>query len=188
MADEGLFLSEGYIKENTLIDDNVDAKYIRIVIADAQKIHVLPILGTALYNELSDQIIAGTVTSLNRTLLRDYIWDALKYWVIVEGIDIFTYKITNKSITKKDSDNSQPIDQDDVIRLIDRNRDKAEYYSQRITNYLVANCDSYPLYDNPGTTSDTVYPNRNNYQSGWNLDDVENTYGLPIDYGRLRYE
>jgi len=187
MADEGLFLTEDYIKANTLIDSNVDGKYLRITIADAQRIHMIPILGTALYNELSTQILAGTVTTLNRTLLRDYIWDALKYWVIVEGIDIFTYKVTNKSISKKDSDNSQPIDQDDVIRLMERNRGKAELFSERITKYLIENETSFPLFCNPGNGYDTVYPNRNNYTTGWNLDDVTLNY-KNIDYGRLNYE
>lgn len=187
MAD-GLFISENYIKENTLIDGNVDAKYIKITIADAQRIHLLPILGTGLYNEISAQIIAGTLTALNRTLLRDYIQDALKYWVIVEGIDLFTYKVTNKSIVKKDSDNSDPIAESEVVRLMDRNRDKAEFFSERITKYLVENNASYPLFNSPGTGYDTVHPNRNNYTTGWNLDDVDNNYNLPIDYGRRNYE
>ena len=187
MAD-GLFISVNYIKENTLIDGNVDEKYIRITIADAQKIHILPILGTGLYNEISSQITAGTLTTLNRTLLRDYIQDALKYWVVYEGVDLFTYKVTNKSISKKDSDNSDPIDESEVIRLMDRNKDKAEYFSERVTKYLLANESDYPLFNNPGSDCDTVIPNRNNYTTGWNLDDVEKNYGLDVDKGRLNYE
>lgn len=187
MAD-GLFISENYIKENTLIDGNVDAKYIKITIADAQRLHILPILGTGLYNEISGQITAGTLTALNRTLLRDYIQDALKYWVVYEGIDLFTYKVTNKSIVKKDSDNSESISESEGIRLMDRNRDKAEYFSERITKYLIENETDYPLYTNAGDGYDTVHPKKNNYTTGWNLDDVERNYNLPIDYGRKNYE
>lgn len=187
MAD-GLFIDENHIKENTLIDGNVDAKYIRITIADAQRIHILPILGTALYNEISAQINAGALTTLNKTLLRDYIQDALKYWVIYEGVDLFTYKVTNKAIVKKDSDNSQPIAESEVIRLMDRNKDKAERFSERITKYLIQNDTSYPLYNQPGNGVDTIVPSRNNYTTGWNLDDTNHSHRLPIDYGRRNYE
>jgi len=64
MATTALFITEQFIKDNTLIDGNVDMKYITITIADAQRMHILPILGTALYNELDAQIVAGTLTVL----------------------------------------------------------------------------------------------------------------------------
>ncbi len=182
-----LFITEDYIKENTLIDGNVDTKYITITIADSQRMHILPILGTALYNELSTQILVGTVTSANQTLLVDYIADALKYWVIFEGIDLFNYKVTNKAIMTKNSDNSQPVQQDDVIRLMDRNKDKAEFFSERITKFLCANDSTYPLFINAGNDFDTVHPNRNNYSTGWVLDDTIDNKGLDIDFGRLNY-
>ena len=187
MATTALFVTEQFIKDNTLIDGNVDMKYITITIADAQRIHVMPILGTALYNELDTQIVAGTLTALNTTLLNDYIQDALKFWVIYEGIDLFTYHITNKNVSTKSSDNSQPIQQVDVIRLMDRNRDKAEFFSERVTKYLIENYTSYPLFENPGTGYDVVHPNRNNYTTGWALDNDNKTYGLPIDRGRKNY-
>lgn len=187
MATLGLFVTEQYLKENTLIDGNVDVKYLNNLIIDAQRLHILPILGTALYNQLDTQIVAGTTTALNQTLLDDYIQDALKYWIIYEGIDIFTYHVTNKSVSTKTSDNSQPVQQIDVIRLMDRNKEKAEFFSERVTKYLCANEASYPLYNNAGSSVDTIYPNRNNFTTGWNLDDGDKTYGLDIDYGRERY-
>ena len=183
-----LFIKEQFIKDNTNIDGNVDDKYLTNTIADAQKIHILPILGTALYNEVSAQIIAGTTTSLNQTLLNDYIQDALKYWVLYEGMDVFHYKVTNKGIETKSSDNSQPIQQVDVIRLKDSVKDRAEFFSQRVTKYLLAQQLVYPLYNAPGSSIDTIIPNKNNYETGWNLDVDRNTYGLPIDYGKRNYQ
>ena len=183
-----LFITEQFIKDNTIIDGNVDDKYITTTIADSQKIHILPLLGTALYNEINDQVVAGSVTSLNQTLLNNYIQDALKYWVLVEGMDVFQFKVTNKGIMTKSSDNSQPVAEVDVIRLMDRNRDKAEYFSQRVTNYLIANYVSYPLFVAPGSTYDTVVPKRNSFTGGWALDDVTVPRNVPIDYGRRNYE
>ena len=172
----GIFFSEQWLKENSAIDENVDMKYIRITIEECQKLHILTILGTALYNEINTQVVAGSVTSLNQTLLNDYIQPALKYWVLYEGIDLFHFKITNKAIMKKNSDNSQPIEISEIERLMDRHKHKAEEFSQRLTNYLLANTTSYPLYWNPGSTYDTIHPDMNNYSTGWVLDDTAQGY------------
>lgn len=166
-----LFVTEQYIKDNTPIDGNVDAKYLHIAIHDAQRMHILPIIGTGLYNEIAGQIVSGTVSANNRSLLDNYIQDALKYWVLVEAVDLLSYKYTNKATATKSSDNSQPVEQDDVVRLIARNKDRAEFFSQRITNFLIANSDTYPLYINAGTDYDTVQPIANNYETGLSLDD-----------------
>lgn len=181
-----LFITEQFIKENTAIDGNVDSKYLEVSINDAQRIHILPILGTGLYNEVSAQILAANVSGPNQTLLNNYIQDALKYWVLYEGIDQLHFKITNKGVMTKSSDNSQPIEQLDVIRLMDRNKERAEYFSQRLTEFLIANIITYPLFANPGSAYDTIRPTGNNYTIGWNLGDPIETYGLPIDYGKNR--
>jgi len=68
---------------------------------------------------------------------------------------------------------------------MDRNKDKAQFFSERVTRYLITNELLYPLYTDAGNDYDTVQPVINNYNCGWNLDDINKDYGLPIDYGRL---
>jgi len=177
---QALFISEQFIKENTPIDGNVDDKYITTSISDAQKMHIRPITGTALYNEISTQIVNGSVSVLNQTLLNEYLQDALKYWVLYEGLDIFQYKITNKAVVTKKSDDSSPVDTVDIVRLKDSFKDKAEFFSQLATKYLLANVILYPLFTNAGVTLDTIQPNYNNYTTGWNLDDMKSNYNLPV--------
>jgi len=164
-----LFIAPLEIKATTFIDENVDEKLIRNVIQEAQDIHVHPILGTGLFNEIKTQINAGTVTSLNNTLVTTYVQPALKYWVLYEGIDVFTYKVMNKSIVKRTSDNTEVIDLDELRRLQDRFRDKAEWYSERVTKYLQENQASYPLYYNPGSGIDVINPRITNYSTGMYL-------------------
>jgi len=190
MADIALFISEQYIKDNSPINGNVDDKYITSTIYLVQKLYIKKILGTALYNELNTEINAGGVSANNVTLLDDYLQDVLLYYVLAEGIALFTYKIENKSVVKKTSENSSPIDSEEVAMLRDMYKDKAEYFAQQCTNFLCANAtDSvYNAYLNPGSTYDTIIPNKNNYKSVWALDDT-NDYpkNIDIDYGRNNY-
>ena len=177
-----LFLTEQYIKDNSPINGSVDDKYITSTIIMCQKIYIKPILGTALFNLLNTEINAGSVSTENQTLLDDYIQDCLLYYVLAEGIALFTYKIENKSVVKKTSENSQPIDSSDVAMLRDMYKDKAEFFANNITSFLITNASAtaYTTYLNPGNTYDTIHPKTNNYTSGWVLGNGKNTYNLPI--------
>jgi hypothetical protein len=177
-----LFINEQYIKDNSPINGNVDDKYIKSTIVMCQKVYILPILGTALYNEIATEINAGSVSANNTSLLNDYIVDALLYYVLSEGIALFTYKIENKSVVKKNSENSSPIDSEEVAMLRDMYKDKAEFFAERATKYLCANASTtmFPLYLDAGSSLDTVHPNNNNYTTGWVFDDKIKTKNIDI--------
>ncbi len=180
-----LLVSEQFIKDTTVIDENVDMKLIRDTIELCQDKYILPLIGTGLYNEITAQILASSVSALNTTLINDYIAKALKWWVQYEGADVFTYKFNNKSIVKRNSDNSTPIDMEEVRRIMEKWRTNAELYSQKITDFLIANSSAYPLYYNPGQTSDTVYPKKNSYTTSIYLGGSDSCYGKSL---QDRYE
>lgn len=180
-----IFISEQYIKDTSYIDENVDVKLLRNCILETQEIRIRGIVGTALYDELKTQITAGTRTALNITLLTDYIAPALKYWVLHDAALILTFKIMNKSIVKRTAENTETVQATDLDRLMDFFKNRAEYYSERITKYLLENELSYPLYSDAGDGVDTEHPRYNNYTQGLFLGD---SYELPknmdIDCGR----
>ena len=161
-----LLVTANYIKEYTFIDTNVDEKYIRLSIEEAQKIHIRDYIGSGLYDEIITQVSASSVTALNTTLLDNYIIPALKWWTLVEAAPYLTYKITNKNIVRKNSDNSSGIDYNELDQFMSMVTDKAEYHTTRLINYLCENSTSYPLYDNPGNGVDTIVPRSTAYQSG----------------------
>lgn len=161
-----LFIGEQDIKDMSYLDENVDVNLIRPVIVEAQGMHILPLLGTGLHDNVSAQIIAGTLSTLNRTLLNSYCAKSLVYWTLYEGVDVLTFKMTNKSIIKRTSENGNSIEVSDVKRLMSRLKDKAEYYDTRLVKYLMENYTSYPLYYNPGDGIDTVIPRKDTYKTG----------------------
>lgn len=176
-----LMVSEQFIKDTTVIDENVDMKLLRDTIELCQEKYILPLVGTGIYNQITTQILAGTTSANNVTLLDGYIQKALKWWVQYEGVDVLTYKFTNKAIVKKNSENSQPIDMEEVRRLMEKWRTNAEMYSQRLTDYLLANNTTYTLYDNPGSTSDTVYPKKNSYTTSIWLGGNDSFHGKSLE-------
>ena len=180
-----LFIGESYIKDTSYIDENVDIKLLRNSILETQDLRILPILGTGLYNECKTQVQAGTLTALNSTLLNTYVNVALKYWVLHDAALILTFKVMNKSVVKRTAENAEVVSVTDLDRLMDFFKGRAEFYSERVTRYLLSNTTFYPLYLTAGNSIDTIYPKQNNYTQGLNLDLPTNYFGLDIDKGRL---
>ncbi len=161
-----LLLTATYVKDYTFVDPNVDEKYIRIAIEEAQKIHIRNYIGSGLYNEIISQVETGTLTALNTTLLNDYIIPALKWWVMVEAAPFLTYKVTNKNIVRKNSESSSGVDSSELNNFMDLVTDKAQYHTRRLIDYLFEYSDQYPLYDNPGDGFDTINPQGYAYDHG----------------------
>ena len=161
-----LFLSVDYLRDNTVINGDVDSTLLEPFILLAQNVHVETITGTSLYNELIAEIVADTLTADNKILIDDYIQPALTQWSLYEALPFVNYKLTNKAISTKNSDNSDPVELNELHYLREAVRNVAEYMSERATLYLKANPNKYPLHLNYGTDCDDIRPNKTNYFSG----------------------
>jgi hypothetical protein len=119
-----LFISEAFVKDNTLLHENIDFKFIRPVIMLSQDIHLQPKLGSTMFNELKTQIIGGSLTAVNTTLLNDYIQPMLLYWVQAEAPAAISYKFLNKGLMQQSSENSSTASLDEInfIRRSTRTR------------------------------------------------------------------
>lgn len=153
----GLFISETFVKENSEIDENVDMKLINPTIWYCQKEYIEKTLGTTLYNDLISDVVAGSLSGDNLTLVDDYIADALLFWVKHELQVPLTYKFRNKSVNKNTDPNSQPVGFEEHKYLRDYYKPKAQYFTERLEKYLCANTDLFPLY-NTSTEDDDLLP------------------------------
>jgi hypothetical protein len=57
-----LFVSEEYLLENSVINENVAYTQIRPTLVKVQDMHIQPALGSALYKEVQAQVVSGSVT------------------------------------------------------------------------------------------------------------------------------
>lgn len=166
------FISVSYLKDNTPINENVDDKLIKSAIKEAQEIYIRDIIGSGIYNELQTQAFNGTLTNNNQTLLDSYIAPCLKYYTLTESMLPMTFKLMNKSVASRTSDNALSISMDEMVAIENRYRDKAEYYGNRMRDYLLQNNTLYPKYLSPGSTIDTIFPQNTNLYGGIYLPDT----------------
>ena len=129
-------------------------------------------LGTPLYTKICDLIISNDIEnstySRYKTLLSDYIRPAHAYHTFAEAIVYIRFKFMNKSVSGENSDNSTPVDLDELKYIKDQITNKAEFLTERLIEYLCDNSTYWPEYT---TASDDIVASKTGYYSGMNLDD-----------------
>jgi len=163
-----LFIKAEDLKRNTILDGNVDTDKFMNYIKIAQEIHIQNYLGTDLYRRLQAGIIANDLNSNEITLINDYIQDALIHFAGAEYLPFAAYTVGNGGVFKHVSDNSISVDKSEVDYLVQKERDFAQYYTQRLVDYL---CDNSQLYPEFSTNTDNkINPDSTvNYTGGWCL-------------------
>ena len=163
-----LFISENKIKDSTAIGGNVDNEFLLPYIKVAQKKYIETKLGTDLFVKLQNDITAGSLSGAYKTLVEEYISESLVHWSFYEALPFLRYKVMNNNVVQKNAENSTPLTREEAQDLREEIRNTAEFYTERLIDYIKHNTASYPEY-NTNTGSD-VNPDRNAFYSGMNLE------------------
>ena len=163
-----LFISEEKLKDSTAINLNVDVDLLLPYLRQAQKLYVETKLGTDLTDKLKADITGGILAGAYKTLVDDYIGDMLPNWAFYHAIPFLRFKIENGNIYSKTSETGTALSETEAQHLREEVRNTAEYYTERMIEYVCNNTASFPEYStNSGAD---VTPDRNAYYAGMNLE------------------
>ena len=162
-----LFISRTDLVKNSIIDGSTDTDLFIQFIKIAQQIEIQNYLGTDLYNKISADIIAGTLTGDYLNLVNDYIQPMLIWWAQVEYLPYAAYQIKNGGVFKHTSENSESVNKNEVDYLVGKARDTAEYYTRRFIDYMSFNDNLFPEYRS--NSDSDVYPDTDSLFNGWVL-------------------
>lgn len=165
MSKNVLLLSVDILKERTSIHGNIDEKLLYPEIKAAQDLYILPILGTALYNKIINEVDAGSITGDYKNLLDDYILDCLLYFVMAGLPEAISYQFWNKGVVRKQGDSTDLPSMSELIDLSNRYMRRAEAYAEKLNKYLKQNASTtlFPEYLSPGDGIDAVLPENESY-------------------------
>lgn len=173
MAGRVYLISCDYLKENSTINNNVDNNLLNNSIWEGQSIHIQQILGTCLYKAIIELVRSGDIATPQyadyKNLLDEYIQPCTAYWAWYEVIPYIAMKVVNKGIERQSSDYSQPSQLNEMEYLRDEIRNKAEFYSQRLTAFLTENKSHFPEYAQSCGCKE-LSPTHNQYFSGIQFD------------------
>lgn len=164
------------VKDNTPMNTNVDDSLINTAIIDAQQINIQQCLGTVLYKKILTLVEDGTISASEneayKTLLDDYIQPAIVAWSYVYAIPTIHTKIMNVGVVNQSSENSNSADLKSTEFVLNDARNKAEFYSELLTRFLITNCkEHYPEYLQ-NKKFDEQRPTLHQYTCGIVLDDI----------------
>ncbi len=162
-----LFISRTDLVKNSIIDGNVDTDKFIQFIKVAQQIDIQNLLGTDLYNKISADIIADTLSGNYLTLVNTYVQPTLIWFAQMNYIPFAAYQIKNGGVFKHSSETAQNVDKNEVDYLVGKAREYANYYSTRLVDYLCFNNGLFPEYTS--NTNEDISPDTDTTFKGWVL-------------------
>jgi len=141
-----LWIKREDLVRQTALGGNVDTDKFIQFIKIAQEIHIQNYTGTRLYNKISDDIIAGTLANPYLALVNDYLQPMLIHFAMVEYLPFAAYTIANGGVYKHTSENSTSVDKNEVDFLVEKERNIAQYYTDRFITYMSYNQATFPEY------------------------------------------
>lgn len=159
-----LFVTEDRLKSYTGIEENVDPAILYPFVIQAQDLYVQQTLGTKLYNKMKllvdAKVINGTAIPTDyKTLLDDYIIPMVihySYWLALPHIK---WRTSNKGLLSGTSEVGETVPLEEVQYLRNSIKDTAQFYNERLRDYLKAYQELYIEYQSY-TNKDGMAPKR----------------------------
>jgi len=183
------FITVKYLKDNSPVLQYVNEDELSVYIRPAQDVYIQKALGTKLYYTLMEKVSNQSLNSNDIDLLTKYIQPALVWWTTHEFALYANYKFTNKALSKQSSDNSEPSELNEVNYVTTSLRQKAQYFTDRLTKHLMGMTNVFPEYleliDN---TFENIPSSRDNYfwgiyVPGGRFDDPQDCRGFGANPG-----
>jgi len=162
-----LFIKRADLVRSTILDGNVDTDDFIHYVKVAQEIHVKNYIGSKLYDKISADIIASSLSGAYLTLVNEYLQDMMINFAMVEYLPFAGYKIKNGGIFKRTAENAEVPSKNEINFLVTKYQDRAEYYTRRMIDYVTFNISSYPEYNT--NNNEDVYPDKDSLFHGWVL-------------------
>lgn len=146
-----LLISEQRVKQLTNLDSNVRVEEITPFVIQAGDIYLQPRIGTLLYTRLKEGVIANDLNGDETLLLNDYIGPMLAQYSVYLILPGLKYKLVDKGVLSGTSEETAPTTLDELTFIRNSFMTTAEFYEQRLFEFLCENSSLYPQYQNPGT-------------------------------------
>ncbi|WP_121811007.1 DUF6712 family protein [Mucilaginibacter kameinonensis] len=153
------FISVDYLKENSIIQANVEEKILSQAILEFQELELEELIGSTVYKRLSNEVVSATTISgytipdVDSDLLR-YIKPFMLYGSLLNSLNPLHYKVSNKGVQKLNDDNATTADKSDIDALRSTYTTKKDAYKKRLLDYLKTDEDPDT---NPAPDADSTF-------------------------------
>lgn len=147
MKQEILLTNEDYVRSITLIDNNLQSKFILSALREAQEVGLQEILGTALLKKLKSLIVDGSIADSGNTAYKELVDESqlyLAYKTVANLCLITNVKISNGGLQQTSDENLTVLNIDDTFTIQKHYEDKADFFALRLQKYIIRNIKLFP--------------------------------------------
>ena len=156
MAKIVLLTNADKVKLLTSLSGTIDSEKLTQWIKVAQDIEIQNILGSKLMDKVLADVSASSLTGDYLTMVDDYVVPVLCFYAAMNYVEKCVFDVSNGGIQIRRGESSESASLGEVKYLSQRYRDDAEHYAQRLKDWLCANSNKVPEY-NQNVNGD-VYP------------------------------
>lgn len=153
-------MNKEYLTEYSLLPKNYSIDEVWNFIPIAEQLHIVPIIGMKMYNQLLDEVEQNNVDPANASLLLQ-IYPLEGLAIVETAMPYLAYRVNEAGITKNSSENSEPLTVNELNYLTNYVRSQIVPYKQKLEQFIQDNSELYPLIPKPEVckqgTSGRVY-------------------------------
>lgn len=142
-----LLISAEFIKSISSISDNLSSKYLTPSIREAQDIDFRNIVGYTMLEKLKTLSKSKEIDTPENALYKELL-EMSRYFMTYATLVYVTmktsYKISNIGVSRTTDDNVQSVSFDEVQKVADYYRSRADYYKHSLQEWLLYNKESLP--------------------------------------------
>ena len=132
-----MIINEKYMKQFSPIPLNYNMAEVKNYIPVAEKIWVIPLIGSDLFDEIDEQVKNNTVSEENATLLTEGgLWQYLAFATVYEALPMIWSHISEVGVTKGKSDNSDSLDLKDMTWVTQHLRNQVEVLKDQLKKWI----------------------------------------------------
>lgn len=136
-----LLTSEEFVKSYSNISNNVNGKYLRVAIREAQEIELRGILGSCLLNRLKELVDSEEIELPENGIYQE-ILDQCQYFLAytaVKNLCLTTsFKIDNIGVSQTYDENIQSMSLEDTYNIMEQYARKADYFCGLLQEFLLS--------------------------------------------------
>lgn len=165
-----LFISIEDILHYTSISGNIDEYKLSPHINNAQILYLEPILGSDLYNKISNLISGDTIAEAANinyyNLLTKYIAPSIVFHTIELFIPFNSFEVSDGGMFQHTPSNAQYSPFDDIDRIVNKYRAIGTKYDDKLVKYL---CENSTLFTEYTSNTGLIDKTETTIKTGWFL-------------------
>ena len=158
-----LFITRNDIIKNTPLQGAIDADALLPFMYTAQVKYLKNLLGTVLYDYLSEQIETQTAfTGRYAELMTEQVKPTLIWYACVEYIPLSSIQFKSNGAVKQQSEQGVAPSKSEIDYLLAKAQANADYYALRLQNFLISYSNQIPQYLQSVGNQTQIYPDQTN--------------------------